>query len=123
MPKPNLEPLNLGSISKGALLELFESSILKIGQNIADSSTDATAPRTLTLKLRFIPDQDRRGIKVETSATCGLAAIAKHTSRVYIGKDEAGTVYMFGSDPRQDVLFQQPEPEENLLNFKTTTSN
>jgi len=119
MPRPNMEPLNIGSISRGALMELFEANALKIAQNIADTSTQAATPRTLTIKLRFKPDIDRRAVQVTASAKVDLAAIAPHESRAYIGKDDAGKVYLFDQDPRQDILFEPPVSDQNLLNFKT----
>lgn len=122
MPRPNLEPLNIGSIARGALLELFEANALKVAQNIADTSTEAEAPRTIVLKLKFKPDADRRAVTVTTSATCGLAAIAAHVSRAYLGKDTEGHVYLFDEDPRQDILFEPPVPAENLLDFKAQSA-
>lgn len=116
--KPQLEPLNIGSIARGALLELFEASALKVAQNIADTSTDADAARKITLELSFKPDGDRRAVKLTTTATCKLATISKHVSRVYLGKDDSGKVYLFDQDPRQDVLFEPPTPSENVLDWK-----
>ena len=118
MPKPTLEPLNIDSIARGALLELFEANALKVAQNIADSATDAEAVRKITLELKFKPEGDRRAVKLTTTATCKLAAISQHVSRVYLGKDEEGKVYLFDQDPRQDVLFQPPAQDENLIDFK-----
>lgn len=115
---PQLEPLNLGSIARGALLELFEASALKVAQNIADTSTDAEAVRKITLELKFKPQGDRRTVTVTTTATCKLGAISQHVSRVYLGKDDAGKVYLFDQDPRQEVLFAPPAPAENLIDFK-----
>lgn len=113
-----LEPLNIGSVSRGALMELFEANALKIAQNIADTATQAEAPRTLTLKLKFKPDVDRRAVKVTASAKCDLAAISPHESRTYIGKDESGNAYLFDRDPRQDVLFEPSDFENNVTEFK-----
>lgn len=123
MPKPNLEPLNIGSIARGALLELFESCAAKVAQNISDTSTPAETARTITMKLKFKPDGDRRAIKITTSASCGLAAIAEHTSRAYLGKDGEGHVYLFDQDPRQDVLFEPPPVDQNVIDFKSQTNN
>lgn len=117
MPIPDLEPLNLGSISRGALLALFEANVLKVAQNIADTSTEAETTRTVTIKLKFKPDSDRRGIRVTATASCDLAAIAPHVSRAYIGKDDTGQAYLFDRDPRQDVLFAPPAKDENVLDF------
>lgn len=117
MPKPDLEPTNLGSIARGALLELFEKSALKVAQNIADTSTNATAVRTITLKLKFKPDVDRRAVQVITTAECKTAGVSEHVSRAYIGKDDEGGVYIVDQDPRQDVLFQAPAQDQSVIQF------
>lgn len=117
--KSELQPLNLGSIARGAGLELFNIEIAKVAANIDDKSTDATAAREITLKFKFKPDAERKSLQVTTKASSKLAPVSDHASRAYLGKDEAGTVYVFDSDPRQDILFQPPAAQENLLDFKT----
>lgn len=118
MAKPKLEPTNLGSIARGALLELFNANMVKVAQNIADTSTDPEAPREITLKLKFKPDPDRRGAKLTTECTAKLAAIAKHQSRVYVNKGTDNVARLFDDDPRQDILFEPPEQAE-LVDFKS----
>jgi hypothetical protein len=120
---PNLEPLNLGSVARGALLELFEATAARVAANIADTSTDAEAPRKITIELTFKPEGDRRAVKLTTTAKATLATISKHVSRIYLGKDDAGKVYLFDQDPRQEVLFAPPVPADNMLDFKAKQAN
>jgi hypothetical protein len=122
MPKPDLKPVNLGSIARGALMELFELEIAKVAANIADSNTKATAKRKVTFELIFQPDQERRGIDVTTRASVKLAGIADHSSRIYLGKDTENRPLLFDSDPRQDLLFEPPAEKENILDFKQSAS-
>lgn len=117
MPKPDLNPINLGSIARGAALELFDKAMTKIAENIADKSTDATASREIVLKFKFKPDEDRRCAQVVTTAKTTLAGCEEHVSKIYLGKDEKGTAWAFDSDPRQEVLFQAPAKDENLVEF------
>ena len=93
MSKPVLQPVNLGSIAHGVLMELFELEIAKIAANIDDKNTKATAKRKVTFELIFAPDADRRAIDVTTRASLKLAGIADHASRVYLGKDTANDIY------------------------------
>jgi hypothetical protein len=118
MPESNLEPVNLGSITNGALMRLFELEIQKIANNIADRSTSATAKRSLVLKLDFKPDIERRGISVTTSAKTTLASVESHASRLYAGKGTDGQVYLFDEDPRQELLFSAPAEDPNLIDFQ-----
>jgi hypothetical protein len=116
--KPELTPINLGSIARGALMELFNIEIAKVAANIDDKSTKATKERKITFEIAFKPDADRRAIDVTTRAQTKLAPVADHASRVYLGKDDAGHVYVFDQDPRQELLFQPPAENQNVLDFK-----
>jgi hypothetical protein len=58
--KKKLESVNLGSIARGAAMEIFELEIAKIAANIADPNTKASKKRKLTLEFTFTPDSDRR---------------------------------------------------------------
>ncbi|HEY1810626.1 MAG TPA: hypothetical protein VGG42_18840 [Acidobacteriaceae bacterium] len=117
MPKNQLEPVNLGSIARGAAIELFDLNMPKIAANIADTTTPAKGKRKLTLTFTFEPDADRQAIEVTTTAELKLASAERHQSRAFMGKDTSGKPYLFPTDPRQEALFDPPEPEENLLQF------
>ena len=120
MPKPDLQPVNLGSIAHGALLEIFNLQIPKIAANIADTNTKATKERRITLELIFKPGLDRKAIEVTTRSSVKLASIADHASRVYLGKDANNQPLLFDIDPRQELLFEPPKKDENLLEFTGT---
>lgn len=120
MAPPNLEPLNLGSIARGAALELFEKALLQVAQNIADTDTEAEASRGITIQFKFKPEGDRRTIHITTSAKTTLAGCTEHASKAFIAKDEEGGVHVVDQDPRQDVLFPTAAPKDNnLLKFNT----
>lgn len=117
MARPNLNPLNIGSIANGAAVELFERSMKTVSSNIADKATDAEAVREITLTFKLKPDEDRKRIIVTTTAKCKLAAASPHKSTAYTGKGTDGEVYVFDADPRQDILFEAPADENNLIPF------
>ena len=104
-----IEPVNLGSVARGALLEYFNLSAARVAANIADPSTPACTPREIILKIKLTPEADRRGIDVVCSASCKLAATSEHKSRLYSGKGTDGKNYLFDDDPRQELLFPVPE--------------
>ncbi len=122
MSKPDLTPINLGSVAKGAALELFEKAVADVVRNIADTDTEATAEREITIKFKFRPEGDRRGVEVVTTAATKLAGAMKHKSRAYVGKDTAGGAHLFLEDPRQDTLFDLPQQESRVLDFKERSS-
>ena len=117
MPKPELNPLNLGSIARGAALELFEKCLTDVAKNISDTDTQAEASRSISITFKFKPEADRRTIHVSTSAKTTLAGAEEHSSKAYIGKTTEGGVFLCDQDPRQDILFEAPEKADNLLNF------
>jgi len=120
MPKPDLTPINLGSIARGAALELFNKCLTQVSENIADPDTDADASRAITITFKFKPESDRRTIHIATSAKTTLAGAQEHSSKSYLGKTTDGQSLMFLEDPRQDVLFEAPKEADNLLDFKTS---
>jgi hypothetical protein len=118
--QPELSPLNLGSIARGASLQLFEKALAKVAANIADKDTPATKSREIILHFKLKPDTDRRKLEITTSCEIKLAAVANHESTAYVGKSTAGDVLVFDRDPRQDLLFEPPAEKENLLQFGNT---
>ena len=118
MPKPDLTPVNLGSIARGAALELFEKCMADVAKNIADTDTDEEAARTISLTFKIKPESDRRTLHITTSAKTTLAGARDHSSKVFLGKSTEGQMLLFLEDPRQDVLFEAPKATDNVLDFK-----
>lgn len=123
MPKPDLTPLNLGSISRGAALELFEKALNDVAKNISDTDTPAETARGITLTFKFKPESDRRTVHVTASAKTTLAGATDHSSKAFIGKTTDGQLFLVDQDPRQDVLFEAPKQADNLLDFKMGESS
>lgn len=119
MPKPEMNPLNLGSIARGAAMELFEKCLNDVAKNIADTDTSAEAGRSIAITFKFKPESDRRTIHISTSAKTTLAGAEEHASKAYLGKTTDGQFFVVDQDPRQDVLFEAPKKDDNLLDFKT----
>lgn len=118
MPKPEMNPLNLASIARGAAMELFEKCSTEVAKNISDTDTEAEATRSITITFKFKPESDRRTVHISTSAKTTLAGAEEHSSKAYLGKTKDGGVFLVDQDPRQDVLFETPVKDENLLEFK-----
>lgn len=121
MAKPELNALNLGSIARGAALELFEKCLIDVAKNIADTDCAAESGRSISITFKFKPESDRRTIHVSTSAKTTLAGAEEHSSKAYIGKTTEGGVFLCEQDPRQDVLFEAPVKTDNLLDFTEKT--
>lgn len=118
MPKPDLTPLNLHTMARGAANELFEKALNQVAANIADTDTPWENLRSITLTFKIKPESDRRTTHVTCSAKTTLAGASDHHSKAFLGKTTDGQVLVFDQDPRQDVLFEAPKQDENLLDFK-----
>jgi hypothetical protein len=108
-------PVNIGNINDGAMIEAFAIEFGKALKNIADPNTPATATREVTLKLVLKPHGDRVQIDTEFKATCKLAPIETHKSKVFMGVNEEGGFMAFTSDPRQMPLWHVPKPEKDKV--------
>jgi hypothetical protein len=104
--------INIGNVCDGAVVEAFELELRKCLVNIYDLSTSATASRTISLKVKLKPREDRVQIDVQFDCDSSLAPVISKTSRMFVGKDEGGQLYGLTADPRQLNIFTPPKPRE-----------
>ena len=86
------ETLTLANLGDGAALEKFNAELEKVFADIMDPNTEATEPRSITMKIIFKPDEER-----ETRAHCPAGEIAIGRiqgvyDKVMFGKDVRGRV-------------------------------
>lgn len=91
--------VNLETVGGGAIPELFAHELQRVLANIADPNTRETAPRTITITVRFTPNDDREQVAVEVEAKSKLAGPGA------VG----GTVYMTRRDGRITALAAKPD--------------
>jgi hypothetical protein len=101
--------INFATINDGALIEAFAIGLAEVLANIADGNTAATANRKLTLEVVFKPQFDRITIATEVGSKTSLAPIEKHTSKIFLGKTDEGSLLAFDADPRQMSLWVAPK--------------
>lgn len=92
----------------GAFMERADYEVAKILNNIFDPNTKPTQKRTMTLKIDFIPDDDRTGIQVEVTAASKLANTTPSRTSLYVagenGTGEVTVVEMLPQLPGQTSL-------------------
>lgn len=116
----DVNPINIGNINDGAVIDAFNIELRKILDNIADVNTPATDTRTMTLQIAFRPHADRCTIVTELKTSAKLAGLEKHSARIFAGRSEDGVVVAFDKDPRQMPLWSAPKPKETpVVQFKT----
>lgn|SRR5690625_3642224 len=86
MTKANIQ-LPLSKLANGAIQEKLDYELQKIFNNIHDPNTKATNKRTVTIKLDFIPDENRQTVTLESNFSTKLADIQGVATTVLTGKD------------------------------------
>lgn len=101
-------------MARGAIEERIDYEMSKLIDNILDENTKATAPRTLTITVKLVPDDKRETIQVNASAKSTLAPTNPVATALYIGKQngEVCAVEMTPTIPGQYDIFgsEQEKP-------------
>lgn len=104
--------VKLATIGGGVLPALFEDSLDKVLEDIADETKVADAPRTITLTIRIKPDKARSMSIVECSSAEKFAPQIKSKGVVYHQLTDDGILTAESTDPKQQELFGLKAPEE-----------
>ena len=112
---------SLDDLMGGALLERFRKEFTAIQQNIHDPNTEATAARTITIKLTIKPDKSRASGKLYLDTTSNPAKVASHEVNVVFHRNDKGEVAAaeFGAD----ALPGQIDVEDINLETGEVTAN
>ena len=89
-----MDPLNLANLQNGAVIERVNWELQKIARNIADPNTDPKKARTLTLKLKIVPDDTREVSDIEISVASTIAPMKPLRTRMYMDEDGEGGFQM-----------------------------
>ena len=79
--------LPLSALANGAIQEKLDVELGKIFDNIHDPNTKAEDKRTVTIKLEFVPDENRQTVKLNSNIAVKLANVRDVAVTVLTGKD------------------------------------
>ena len=79
--------INILQLAQGAVQEKLDQEFEKVFENIQDPNVNATAKRTITLKIDLVPDDVRQVVKTNVTATSKLALTDPVTTTILTGKD------------------------------------
>lgn len=79
--------LPLSNLANGAIQEKLDGELIKVFDNIHDPNTKAEDKRTVTVKLEFVPDENRQTVKVNSNISIKLANVKDVSTTVLTGKD------------------------------------
>jgi hypothetical protein len=102
--------VTLENAGGGAAPALFERAVREIMANIRDRNTEARAPREVTLRFVFLPQDDRETLQVRVSSSVKRAAHKPISKPMYLA-ERGGEVVMIQYDPRQTELPVDAEGE------------
>lgn len=88
MTERNID-LPLSNLANGGIQEKLDHELVKIFNNIHDPNTKAEDKRTVTIKLEFVPDENRQTVKVNSNISIKLANVKDTSVTVLTGKDLA----------------------------------
>lgn len=96
--------VSLTTIRRGAAIEMVDDAIQQALENVIDPNTEATAKRTVTLKLTFSPDKERETIGIDLAVKVGVAPQASVQSMAWVQHTTDGVIAV-ENDPRQPSLY------------------
>ena len=103
--------VDLLTICRGAVPQLFQFALGKVNANLKDPNTSVTKKRKLSLHFEFASYADRSGAEVICTVETKLAGIVGVNSSIYLKKD-GDDVKAFSQDVSQLDMFEEDEEPE-----------
>ena len=82
----NEDRVSLHNLARGAVVERFDDAFASTLDNILDPNTTLAA-RTITLKVKIKPDQNRDFGNVDVTCSASLAPASPVQTKIFIGRD------------------------------------
>ncbi|NBJ71022.1 MULTISPECIES: replication terminator protein [Clostridia] len=79
--------LPLSGLAEGAIQEKLDLELKKVFDNIHDPNTKAQDKRIVTIKLEFVPDENRQIVKLNSNIAIKLANVVDTSITVLTDKD------------------------------------
>ena len=107
MPPPKADLITL---CNGAALELFQSALAQVNQNIKDPNTSATKKRKITISFEMTPYVDRSGANIVVNVESKLSSHNGVNGSMFIHKQ--GSIFeAFTQDTRQISMFEDEQED------------
>ena len=83
---------SLSELMDGGVEERFNQELDKVWQNVYDPNTDSKRARTLTLKVKIVPNERRDSCDFRVNVTSSLAPYADLTQTVMLSVGADGEI-------------------------------
>ena len=100
MPNGQIDKKSVTQLAMGAIEERVDYEMTRIIDNIVDPNTKPTAKRKITLQIEFVPDDDRKMIKVTATAKAALAPTNPVGTSLYVTSDSNGELAVVEMTPQ-----------------------
>lgn len=105
-----LKPISLQELAEGAAGERWAHEFERLLDNALDHNRDATAKRSITLKIEVHPNEKRNGGSMAVVVDSKLAPLSRVSEEIHFGRHaETGTPVAVTFDPGQHDMFRAPE--------------
>lgn len=126
MPTSNAKNwINLEDLAGGEFAIKINEALLQVAENIKNTNTSATARRSISVTLKFDPDNDRQLIRTSVSVQTKLAAAESIELKMVMNVDEYGEIELKEYDGQisGQMSFddQRPAASNNYFIHKTGT--
>ena len=86
------EDIALLDLMDGGVKELADINLKRVLQNIADLNTSHKQARTISVKFKFVPNENRDVVAVSVDVACTLAPMLPIETTLDVGRDEGKLV-------------------------------
>lgn len=96
-----LEKKSILELDNGAFIELADYGMAKLLDDIMDPNTEAKSPRTLTITMKLIPNEQRTKMSVEYTHKLGFGKMLPLTTTLHaVADSETGEMCMVEATPQ-----------------------
>lgn len=95
------ERMSLATINRGQTMEEVTAAFQAVAENIIDTSTSDSATRTITVKIKMKPTNDRQRTTLTAEVTMALAPVRpkQTTTAILLGRDGVSMVELRAEQP------------------------
>lgn len=111
------EGISLDTLYQGAVVERANLEIQRVLDNIQDPNTDPKKARTVTIKLKFEPDNDRGVANVIVGVDSVVAPVAPFKAHVFLGRDKDGKGFASEFHPPQQTVISETMPVDKVVHL------
>lgn len=87
-----LDPVSLEALGGGAVGELFNRELKAVLDNMADLNAECKVKREITIKVSFVPTEQRDACAVEMKVASKLASVKPAITQLLLGQEGAKQV-------------------------------